>query len=118
MAAIKYAFKKKIGKTIHNFSIEGDTLHEVVMNSKKLSFPDVEKCGLCGSDNLDLTAHVAKKKFHYTLIKCNSCKGYLNFGQQIEDPSIFYLRTVEVATGNGTRKVLDWQKSDTPMEEN
>jgi hypothetical protein len=38
----------------------------------------------------------------------------LNFGQQQENPDIFYLRTKQ----EGDRKVLDWQDASTPMDEN
>lgn len=119
MAKITKFVKKTIGKNVHQFTVEGENLHEVVMQTKNFSFGDVHKCGLCGSDDLDLSAHVAKNKFKYTLVKCNSCKGYLNFGTQTENPNIFYLRTKEIKDPktNKTSKVLDWKTKDTPMEE-
>lgn len=87
--------KKQIGKTQYTFVVEGKNLHEITMESKKLSFYDVPKCGLCGSDNLFLTAHVAQKKFKYTEIRCAKCKATLTFGQTQEDPDTFYLRKNE-----------------------
>ena len=84
--------KKTIGKNVYPFTFEGKNLHEVVMESKKLSFYDVPKCGLCQSDNLVLSAHVAQGKFKYTEIRCLDCKGQLTFGQTQEDPDVFYLR--------------------------
>ena len=84
--------KKQIGKNTYPFTFEGKNLHEVVMESKKLSFYDIPKCGLCGSDNLVLSAHVAQGKFKYTEIRCVDCRGQLTFGQTQEDPDTFYLR--------------------------
>lgn len=114
MGKITQFIKRKVGKEIHSFSVEGDNFFDVVMTSKHLSFGDVEKCGLCGSDNLDLTAHLAKSKFKYVLIRCKKCKGYVNFGQQQENSDIFYLRTREDAD---KKKVLDWKEGTTPLED-
>ena len=98
--------EKKIGKRTYEFTVEGENLHEAVMESKKLSFYDVHKCGCCGSDDLILDAHIAKNKFRYTTIKCNKCRASVNFGQQQEDDSIFYLKTRLKADGQG--KEIDW----------
>jgi len=102
--------KKKIGEEVHTFIVQGDTLHDVMMESKKLSFGDVDKCGVCGSAWLDLGAHVAGKKKHkYTTVRCRKCKSCLNFGQQQENPDVFYLRTREQKDSDGkVIKVLDW----------
>lgn len=119
MGKITYFVKKKIGKDVHQFSVEGENLHDVVMTSKNLSFYDVDKCGKCGHDDLMLTAHVGKNKkgvptFKYTLIKCKKCKAYLNFGQQQENPEVYYLRTKD---GEGGKKTLDWQDANAPLPE-
>jgi hypothetical protein len=114
MGKITHFVKKKIGKEVHSFSVEGENLHDVVMAGKKLSFYDVDKCGCCGSDNLELSAHVAKNKFKYTLVKCKKCKAYVNFGQQQENPEVYYLRTKDDGSG---KKVLDWKDASTPMPE-
>lgn len=102
---MKLEITKKIGKREYKFTVEGSNLHEVVMESKNLSFPDIDKCGNCGSDNLFLDAHVAQNKFKYTTVKCSKCKATLNFGQQQENPEVYYLRTTE-KNGN---KVYDWK---------
>lgn len=109
MGKISYFVKRKIGKETHQFSIDGENLYDVVMTSKNLSFYDVDKCGCCGSDDLMLDAHLAKNKFKYVTVKCKKCKASVNFGQQQENPEIFYLRTREDKDG---KKVLDWK----PME--
>jgi hypothetical protein len=49
---------------------------------------------------------VAKNKFKYTTVKCNKCRASVNFGQQQENPSIFYLKTRDKADGTG--KEIDW----------
>jgi hypothetical protein len=113
MAGVKKTIVKTIGKEKHVFQVEGANLFEVMMEGQNLSFPDVEKCGLCGSDNLKLGAHTAKNKFKYVTIKCNSCYGSLNFGQQTEKPDIFYLVTKKDENGNPIKKngaiQYDWK---------
>ena len=119
---IKKIVKKRIGKEIHTFQVEGENFQDVVMESKKLSFGNVVKCGLCGSDNLELSAHIAKKKFKYVNIICRNCKAYLNFGQQQEDNTIYYLKTKSALDERGKvifengkeKKVLDWRPFDSP----
>jgi hypothetical protein len=106
MGNFKMKIEKKVGKRTYEFTVEGENLHEAVMESKKLSFYDVHKCGCCGSDDLVLDAHVAQDKFNYTTIKCNGCKASVNFGQQQKDPDIFYLRTKDDGAG---KKVADWK---------
>ena len=106
MGNFKMKIEKKVGKRTYEFTVEGENLHEAVMESKKLSFYDVHKCGCCGSDDLVLDAHVAKGKFKYTTIKCNKCRASVNFGQQQEDSNIFYLRTRDKVDGTG--KEVDW----------
>lgn len=114
MSKITYYIKKKIGKEVHSFSVEGENLFDVVMTSRNLSFSDVKECGKCGSDSLFLGAHMAKNRFKYVTVKCGNCKAYVNFGQQQENPDVFYLRTRD----EGGKKVLDWKDKDVPMEDN
>lgn len=87
--------KKHIGRTPYTFTFAGDNLHEVIMESQKLSFPNVEACGLCGSDDLYLSAHVAQNKFKYTEIRCNKCRAELTLGSRQDDPNTMYLRKDE-----------------------
>lgn len=87
--------KKHIGKTPYTFTFAGENLHEVIMESQKLSFPNVDKCGLCGSDDLYLSAHVAQNKFKYTEIRCNKCRAELTLGTRQDDPNTMYLRKDE-----------------------
>lgn len=115
--SLKKTFTKKIGKTSHRFQVEGDDLYEVLMEERKLSFPDVHNCGKCGSDSIFLFAHNPKNKFKYVTIKCPKCKAYLNLGQQQENPDIFYLRSQKDQNGNtlkddGGRPIFDWQTFD------
>ena len=111
MAKLTYFVKKRIGKDIHQFMVEGKDLHEVVMESKKLSFGDVEKCGLCGSDDLELSAHVTEGDgFDYTYIRCRTCRATLNFGQQKKKDDVYYLRTVDITQGQFKgQKAWDWK---------
>lgn len=111
MGNFKMKIEKKVGKRTYEFTVEGENLHEAVMESKKLSFYDVHKCGCCGSDDLVLDAHVAKGKFKYTTVKCNKCRASVNFGTQQEDSNIFYLRTRDKADGTG--KEIEWNAAPT-----
>lgn len=112
MSKITYYVKKKIGKEVHSFSVEGEDLFDVVLTSRNLSFGNVDRCGECGSEDLELSAHKAQSKHRYVTINCKKCKAYLNFGQQQENKSIFYLRT----RMEGDRKVLDWKKANIPND--
>ena len=113
MGKISYFVKKKIGKETHQFQVEGENLFDVVMTSKNLSFYDVDKCGCCNSDELMLSAHVGKnpktgkEAYNYVVVKCKKCKATVNFGQQQENPEVFYLKTRD----EDGKKVLDWKAS-------
>lgn len=93
---MQLTIKKKIGKETYTFLVDGKNLHDLIMESKKLSFGNVEKCGLCSSDNLILDGRIAgPKKFAYAEIRCLDCKGSLTFGRTTEDLNVFYLRKEE-----------------------
>jgi hypothetical protein len=111
MAKITYHVRKRIGRDTHSFSVEGKNLHEVVMEAKKLSFGDIVSCGLCGHDDLELSAHVTEGDgYDYTYIRCKKCKATLNFGQQKKNDDIYYLRTVEITSGPYKgQKGYDWK---------
>jgi len=111
MAKLIYHVKKRIGRDVHSFSVEGKNLHEVVMESKKLSFNDVTNCGLCGSDELELSGHVTEEDgFDYTYVRCKKCRATLNFGQQKKNDDIYYLRTTEITDGQHKgQKAYDWK---------
>ncbi len=109
MGVIRQAVSKKFGKKVYNFTVEGENFFDVVFNSKKLSFGDVEKCGLCQSDNLELSAHIAEDQYNYVCVKCIACKGTLNFGQQKKNKDIWYLTTREEGENDKKIKVLDWK---------
>lgn len=91
---MQLTIKKKIGKETYTFIVEGQNLFETLMESNKLSFGNVEKCGLCGGDNLVLGAHLGKDKFKYADIKCLNydCRASLTFGNRADDPNTYYLR--------------------------
>jgi hypothetical protein len=112
---VRKSVTKTIGKEKHVFQFEGDDFFEVVKESQNLSFPDVHKCGLCGSDNLTLGAHIAQGKHKYVHITCKDCRGYVNFGKQQENPEVFFLRLKKDDKGNNIkgkdgRSMFDWQK--------
>ncbi len=95
--------KKKIGRRTYNIVGEGKNLWECVFELSTLSFGDVEKCGICGSDNLSLQAREAgKKKYEYVEIKCWSCKAAVVFGKMQENSDIFYIR-------KNNKKQPDWK---------
>jgi hypothetical protein len=121
-AMLKKSVTKIIGKEKHTFQVEASDFYDVVMESQNLSFPDVHNCGLCGSDELTLGAHLAQNKHKYVHITCKKCRGFLNFGKQQENPNVYFLRlkkdekgvTIKEKDGKPT---FDWQKF-TPQEKN
>lgn len=101
---MQYFSKKKIGRQIYTFVSEGNNLYECIMESQKLSFGDIDKCGKCPSDNLILNARFAQKQYKYVEVKCLSCKAALVFGCTKQDPNTFYLRR------NKKTKQYDWKE--------
>ena len=106
---MKFTIKKQIGSQVYPFTFEGETLHECVMESQKLSFYNVPKCE-CGSTNLYLGARIAKsgdKKFKYTFVKCNNheCRAELTFGEKADGSGTVYLR-------KNDDKSLAWKSMD------
>lgn len=94
---------KMIGRNAIPFEVEGKNLFELVMESKKLSFQDVRKCGLCESDLLYLNSYITKEgNYEYTKVSCAKCRGSVTFGQTKKDSDVFFLRKND--EGN-----LDWQ---------
>jgi len=100
---MKYNITKQIGKNAHHFQVEGENFHEAVMEAQKLSFRDVEKCGLCESDNLYLSAYVTKEdKYEYVKIVCAACRASLTFGKSKDKKDTYFLRRND--------RGLDWQE--------
>ena len=90
---MKMQITKTIGKNKYPFTFEGQTLFECVMQSQKLSFFDVHKCGDCGGDNLRLYAYTTDKGgFDYTKITCGDCKAYATFGVPKADKEAVFIR--------------------------
>lgn len=102
---MKLTINKQIGRRTYPFTFEGNNLFECIMESNKLSFPDVAECGICHKDNLRLNAYETKEeKYKYTNIVCE-CGATLTFGQPKENPNLFYLRRDE-------NKKFDWKERD------
>jgi hypothetical protein len=117
MGKIEMIVKKKIGKSTFTFMLSAENFHDVVRESTKLSFGDIDKCGCCGSDNLTLSAHETKDDgYKFTYVKCIACKSTLNFGQQKKDTAIVYYRMKEDGNGNkilnNGRPEYDWRKPE------
>lgn len=99
---MKISNDKKIGKNIYTITGEGENLFEAIMDMNKVSFGSIDKCGMCGSDDLYLEAHVAQK-YEYHSIKCNKCRSSLTFGKRKDDDNVSFLRRKEDGS-------YDWQK--------
>lgn len=112
MAKIEMIIKKKIGKSAYTFVLSAPSFHEVVLESTKLSFGDVDLCDLCKSDDLYLHGHVTKEdNFEYAYVRCKKCRGTLNFGKQKKDTSVVYLKTKDDG------KTLDWVRFEPKINE-
>ncbi len=102
--------KKKFGRNASTFVLSAPSFHEVVLEASKLSFGDVEKCGICSSDDLFLGAHETKEEsFLFAYVRCNKCRATLNFGQQ-KKADVVYLRTKD-------DKSFDWMKFESKVNE-
>ena len=100
---MKMTFQKQIGNKTYLFEVEGNNLHDVVMESEKLSFPSVTKCGLCESEYLSLKAYVTKEGYEYTKVVCHKCGASVTFGQRRDNKDQFFLRKTEQGR-------LEWQE--------
>jgi len=98
---MQLAVKKQVGQTPYTFICEGANLFDVLEQAENLSFASVEKCGCCGSHDIELRTK-RPKGFKYVYIQCKGCKAQLTFGQTKENPNTFYLR-------KGSDGRLDWQ---------
>ena len=107
---LKKTVKKQIGKTTHVFQLQAENLHELIMESKKMSFPDVLNCNNCNSSDLILDANKAKSH-NFTFIRCLKCNSKVHFSNPKENSDVFYLKT-RVQKNDGLEiKVLDWRNT-------
>jgi hypothetical protein len=100
--SLQMMITKRLGRRQFHFTVTGANFHEVVAEYDRLSFPDVPKCALCGSDNLDLSAREAQGKFKYTSLKCLDCRGDVTFGKRADDDKTVFLRKNDAGG-------LDWR---------
>lgn len=95
---------KFIGQNNYTFTVEGANLFELVQETQKLGFQDVESCGLCGSGLLSLRSYITEKGgYEYVKIHCNNCNAQATFGKSKEHKDTFFLRK------NDKREVV-WEK--------
>lgn len=107
---MKMLVQKKIGITTYTFEVEGKNLFECEQEAQKLSFDNVNECGICGSNELYLNSRLAQGKFKYVEVKCHKCGGAVVFGTKQDDPDTYYLRKNE-------DKSLCWTKYSPNGEE-
>ena len=101
---MKLTIRKTIGNKQYSFCFEGADLHECLMESQKISFYDLMKCGIdgCGSPHLRLYAYETKEeKYKYIKVMCSACKASLTLGQSKKD-NAYYFRKDE------NTKALAW----------
>jgi hypothetical protein len=101
---MKMNITKLIGQNNYTFTVEGSNLFELVQESQKLGFGDIDKCGLCGSDQISLRSYITEKDhFEYVKVSCSKCFAQVTFGKSKKDPNTFYLRKNE-------DKSIAWEK--------
>jgi len=101
--------KKIFGDISYTFVAEGKNLFDAVMEAQNLSFKGVPCCGICGSKNLSLGAHIAQGKYKYVHVNCDDCRARLTFGQRKDSPDTFFLR-------RNAQKEYDWQAYQDPNQ--
>ena len=114
MAKIEIVKKVMLGKNALTMMVSGEDFHDTALESANLSFGDIDKCGICGSDDLTLGAHkTPKDSYVYAYVRCKKCRATLNFGEQ-KKASVVYYRTKAGADG---KKELDWMKFEPNVSE-
>lgn len=122
MAKYGKIITKIIGNERHSFVVNGDSFFDVIEKAKNLSFPDVYRCGICGSDDLQLGCHTTKEdELQYEHITCRKCRSRVNFGHQ-KKSDIVYLRTKKTSDGNIMKDqngfpVFDWKLPPSDMNQ-
>lgn len=103
---MKLEVRKTIGNNTYAFTFEGKDLHECLMESQKLSFHDIMKCGKCDSPYIKLFAYLTKEKnYKYVKVVCGKCRASVTLGQSSNDNAYYYRKDKET-------KELDWQTYD------
>lgn len=101
---MEMSFKKVIGKNSYTFTVSGNNLFELVQEAQKIGFFDVYKCGLCGSEKINLRSYITENgNYEYVKISCADCNGQVTFGQPKKDKDTFYLR-------KNDDKTIAWEK--------
>lgn len=93
----------QVGRTVHEFEVEGDNLFEVLQEARKVPQQMVAKCGICEHDHLSLISMLAgEEKYEYIKIKCQKCKATLTLGKNKDIKDSYFIRRKEDNT-------YDWQ---------
>jgi hypothetical protein len=92
--SMQMTIERRIGRNSYQFTVDGSNLFEAIKESENLAFTDVQACGCCGSDNIELTAR-EPHGYKYASIRCNDCKAQANFGQRRDNPKTFFLKKRE-----------------------
>jgi hypothetical protein len=93
----------QVGRTVHEFIVEGENLFDVLQEARKIPNQAVIKCGICDKDRLSLFSLIAgDEAYEYVKIKCFDCKATLTLGRPKKEPNTFYIRRKE-------DKSYDWQ---------
>jgi hypothetical protein len=102
---MRMVIKKQIGNRKYAFQVEGKNIWECQMEAQKLSFRDVYKCGLCGSEHLYLRAYKTKEGYKYIKVCCANpdCRASVTFGEKQNEEDVYYLRKNE-------DRSLKWEK--------
>jgi len=98
---MKIIVKKKIGKSVLEFEVEGGKLPEV-MEKAAFAASTPDRCGICGSEEIELSSNKADA-FTFIKIRCMNpdCRATANLGQY-KDGSGGFWKKFEKWTGNTT----------------
>lgn len=76
---IKVTVDNKIGKTAYKFEFDMEKAREALFHAAFLGH-QFDKCGLCGSEDIQLTGNKAKG-YTFVRVRCKECKAERQMGE-------------------------------------
>ena len=86
---MKVTISKQIGKAQLQVDVEGKDAEEALVHAAGITtMPD--HCGLCKSEDVELTSNKAQEKYTYVKVRCSKCTATSTMGKYQDGSGIFW----------------------------